>query len=452
MQKPNNIQKGEFVLNSKALTKIQSVALIAIIAIAAIAGSAAYFLFSETAPSSQTIKIGICADLDNTIGKGVWRAAVLAAEQVNAEGGILGRNITIVAEDDDDESATVDLAVASNAMIRLITVDKADFVISAAIGPGPVFAHQDICAEHKTINFGVRGTLDNITQRVLDNYDRYKYYFKLWSSNSSSVAAGTIDSTVSLGNLTGFTKVAFLGVDSTASKQISALMNSSLPKYGLSLVYSGLFPTATTDFTSYLAAVEASGAEILVPMITNQAAYSFAKEWCDRESPFVVSGSITVGLDSNYWNLTEGKCEYISIAGVPATIGYPLTNKTVPTREAYLQRWGTVIPTAPAIAAYDGVRFILPDAIKRAGTTETEAMVKALEATDVETSMARHFVFTTSHDIFIGSAGPNRPAENYLLVCMFQWQNGTVVPVHPKEIMNEAGATYKFPPWHGQWS
>jgi branched-chain amino acid transport system substrate-binding protein len=418
-----------------------------------VAGGVAFVILNGTSQSTEDIKIGVCADLDNTIGKGVYRAAVLAAEQVNAEGGVLGRNFTIVAEDDDDEATTVDLAVASNAMTRLITVDKADFVISAAIGPGPVYAHQDICAEHKMINFGVRGTLENFTQRVLDNYDRYKYFFKLWSSNSSSVAQGTTEGTVRLSNLTGFTKVAFLGVDSTSTNQISTLMNSSLPKYGLSLVYIGHYPTTTTDFTSYFAAIEASGAEILVPFITNQAAYSFAKEWHDREAPFVVWGSITLGLDSNYWNLTEGKCEYISCAGVPAHIGYPLTSKTVATREAYLQRWGTRIPSAPAIAAYDGVRFILPNAIKRAGTTETEAMVKALEATNVETSMARHFVFTTSHDIFIGAAGPNQLNEDYMFVAMFQWQaNATLAIVDPQQLMKEAGTTYQYPPWNGPWS
>jgi hypothetical protein len=98
------------------------------------------------------------------------------------------------------------------------------------------------------------------------------------------------------------------------------------------------------------------------------------------------------------------------------------------------------------------VRFILSGAIKRAGTTETEAVIKALEKTDVETSMARRFVFTSSHDVMIGSAGPNIPSEDYMLVCLFQWQNGTQVPVYPQEILEQAGATYKYPDWNGPWS
>jgi branched-chain amino acid transport system substrate-binding protein len=439
------------VLDSKALTKVQSVALIAVIAVAAVSGAAAYFLLGRPASSSEDIKIGICADLDNTIGKGVYQAALLASEQINAQGGVLGRNFTIIAEDDDDEATTVDLAVASNAMNKLITIDKADFVICNAIGP-TVLTLQDICADQKKIYLGTRGPLDNITQRVVDNFDRYKYYFKLTPPNATTVAEGTVDDTVALANLTGFTKIAYLGVDGTTGKQIAAMLASSLPKHGLSLVYSGLFPVSTTDFTSYLAAVDASGAEILVPLISNQASVPFAKEYYERESPFVVSGSLSIAGDSNFWTLTEGKCEYISFAGLPALSGFPLTNKTVATREAYFQRWGTKIPSGSAVGAYDGLRFILPDAIKRAGTTETEAVVKALETTDVETSTARHFVFTTSHDIFIGAAGPNKPEEDYFLTAHFQYHaNGTLSLVYPLQLMEETGGTFIFPPWKGPW-
>src|SRR5512136_756792 len=118
---------GVAVLDSEALTKIHSAALIAMVLIAAVGVGSAYMLWKASQPPSEDIKIGICADLDNTIGKGVWQAAVLAAEQVNAEGGVLGRNFTIVAEDDDDEILPIDIAVAGNAMTKLITVDKADF-------------------------------------------------------------------------------------------------------------------------------------------------------------------------------------------------------------------------------------------------------------------------------------------------------------------------------------
>jgi branched-chain amino acid transport system substrate-binding protein len=119
--------------------------------------------------------------------------------------------------------------------------------------------------------------------------------------------------------------------------------------------------------------------------------------------------------------------------------------------EKHISTDGGEGPDAFAAAAYDTVRFILPDAIKRAGTTETDAVIEALEKTDVETSMAKRFIFTSSHDVMIGEAGPNRPEEEYMLVLMFQWQNGSLMPVYPKDVMQEAGVTYTFPDWAGPW-
>ena len=437
-------------MDSKALTKVRSAVLIAIIAVAAVGGSTAYYLLNGKTQGTANIRIGVCSDLDMTYGKSAWRGAVLAAEQVNAQGGILGRNLTVVAEDDDSETPPGDIAVATNALTKLITVDKADYVLSTALY---VQVYQDICSQHQTIYFSGGSLSDNDTQRVLDNYSKYKYFFRP-GSNASSGIAGQCDCLRTLKNYTGFTKVALLVEDLPALfGQLAAGMKSLLPAYGFDVVYYNTFPPGTTDFTSYFAAIEASGAQILSPLVVSQSCYSLVKEYSDRQSPFVMWGYIGgMAGESDFWELTEGKCEYVSFDGYPITAGYPLTNKTVPTREAYMQRWGE-IPDMTATAMYDVVRFILPDAIRRAGTTETEAVIKALETTNIETSTARRFVFTSSHDGYVGLAGPNIPSADYLLVCLFQWQaNSTQVPVYPKQIMEEAGATYQYPDWTGPWS
>ena len=130
-------------------------------------------------------------------------------------------------------------------------------------------------------------------------------------------------------------------------------------------------------------------------------------------------------------------------------MGYPLTSKTLPAREAYFNKWDE-IPTATGVASYDTLRFILPVAIERAGTIETDAVIEALEETSVETASAQNFVFTSSHDLMMGE-NPNNPDADYTLVLVFQWQNGELVPVYPKKIMDAAGATYTFPDWSGPW-
>ena len=434
-------------MDSKALTKIQTIALIAIVVVAAVGGGVAYVLWSGQSQPQDFIRIGVCADLDMPQGKDAWQGAVLAAEQINVQGGLLGRNITIVAEDD-DSFAGPDIAVASNAMTKLVTVDQADYIIS---GGQFLIPYQGICAEHRKILLSVYGTIDNYTQRVLDDYDKYKYCFRTSPCNQTTANLGIIGEILTLGNYTGFTKVALLQQDfGASSRQLAATIASSIHEHGMDVVYSGFVPVATTDFASNFAAIEESGAEILFPIIVTDAVRPLVIEWYDRQSPFVLWGVMWQAAGSDFWMLTEEKCDAVTFAGQPAVAGYPLTNKTMPTRDAYVQRWGEV-PTDAAIGAYDALRFILSDAIKRAETTETEAVIEALEKTNVETSSARHFVFTSSHDVMVGSGSVNDPAGDYVVMCNFQWQNGTQVPVKPEAIMKEAGATYKYPFWHGPW-
>ena len=435
-------------MNSRALTKIQSAVLIAIIVFVAVAGSSTYILLSRPPQSTENIRIGVVGDLDHASGRSTLRGATLAAEQINAEGGILGRNITIVSEDDDSSTPPGDIAVAINALTKLITIDRADFIITST-GLFTITTAQDIAAEHKKILFSAVTSIDNYTQRVIDNYEKYKYCFRVSPPNASTISAGMLGEILTVGKYTNFTKVALLFQDNTGARQALSGLKETLPAHGFQIVYNSLLATATTDFTSYLAAIEASGAEILVPYIAGSQRIPFVKEWCDRQSPFVVWGVLSG--DGDFWELTDGKVDTVSYAQSPTVSGYWLTSKTVQTREAYVQRWGEA-PGIPSVGAYDLVRFILPDAINRARTTETEAVIKTLETTNVETSSARHWVFTSSHDIMVGSDAPNNPAEDYYLTMIFQWQNGIQVPMKPEQIMKEAGATYKYPPWSGPWS
>ncbi len=417
------------------------------IAIAAVVGGLAYILFGDESQSSETIKIGVCADLDALYGQILWQEVVLAAEQVNADGGVLGRKFEVFGADDDSMNAIPDTTIATNALTRLIAVDKVDFLLTSGILSS---TYQEIVSQHKIIMLDGMVGADELTQKVLDDYDKYKYYFRIGLPNSTSSNAGVLDSIMTLKDYTGFNKIGYVTHDTLGATERIARYTDTWSENGFDVVYTTAIPLDAFEFSSYFARAEAAGAEILYCTINGPACVPFVKEYSDRQSPMILSGLISMVSDSNFWNVTDGKCEFVSSNTYPTVVGYPLTSKTASFREAYIERWGedSLLGFGPS---YDAVRYILPDAIRRAGTTETEAVIKALETVDVETSLARHFVFTSSHDIMIGEAGPNKPSEDYFLICIFQWQNGELVPIYPKEIMEEAGATYTYPDWPGPW-
>jgi branched-chain amino acid transport system substrate-binding protein len=220
--------------------------------------------------------------------------------------------------------------------------------------------------------------------------------------------------------------------------------------YGFEVVCSRSFPLETFDFSSYFAAAEAAGAEIVVPFVGSDSGIAFIKEYSDRESPMVVySGVLSVAASSECWEWTDGKCEHISVSAYPIVVGYPLTSKTLLTRDGYRERWNET-PSSTAASVYDAIRFVLLDAIEKVETVETDAVINALENTSIETSSARKFAFTPSHDIMFGENLSN-PEDDYQEIIIFQWQDGQQVPVYPRKIMEEAGASYIFPDWPGPW-
>jgi branched-chain amino acid transport system substrate-binding protein len=435
--------RGFDVLNSEALMKVQSIILVVVIVVAALGGAVAYILLSGQESSSETIKIGIIGDLDTQGGKSGLEGALLAVEQINAEGGVLGRLLEVVAEDDDSNTPTGDPSKSIMALTKLITSDKADFIIGMTSGQA-AFGCQDVIAEHKKIYINVFAAIEQLTQRVEDDYDRYKYFFRYSPSNTSASVSMLEDSILCLRELTGFNRIAYLTDYYPAWDEMKAVLDLLPEKHGFELVWSGETTPGTVDFTSYFARVEEVGAEALITLIASES-IPFVKEYHARQSPLVIWGfnlqAVASGID--FWEATDGKCEYTTISMLGIDAGYPVTNKTLSTPEALLNRWDEISVGAGAFT-YDAVRFLLVDAIERAGTTETEAVIKALETTSVETSFAKKFEFTSSHDVLVG-------ADSWPLF-MFQWQSdGALVPVYPKEAMEEAGATYTFPDWPGPW-
>jgi branched-chain amino acid transport system substrate-binding protein len=425
---------------SKALTKIQSIILIAVIAVAAL-GGAAYVWLSGESQSSDSIKIGVLCDLDGS-EKETFQGVKLAAEQINAEGGILGRQVEVIGEDHD---GGVDPILTTTALNKLITNHKVDFLIGGTVTTG--LTVQEIIAQHKKIFISVTSIPEMCEQQVLDDYDKYKYYFAV-GFNESSVFPAMTNSIVGLRQNTGFNKIGYIGIDGDWINSMMDELDASFLENGFETVYRRTYPPDTMDFSSYFAAAEAAGVEVMITMIHLSEGIPFVKEWYDRQSPiFLFGGYNAMASSPDSYEWTDGKCEDTCITTSPIGAGYPFTSKTLPTLEAYIERWGETPTTA---TGYEILRFILADAIERAGTIETEAVIKALEETSVETANARNFVFTPSHGVMRGT-DPNDPEADFPISLTFQWQNGKLVPVDPTKIMEEAGATITFPDWPGPW-
>jgi len=302
-----------------------------------------------------------------------------------------------------------------------------------------------LVAQHKKIFIGVSSLGDVFTENVKNNYEKYKYFFKFAPPSESDLAANTRDTVVALREYTGFNKIGYIVTDLPmwdvyVEKSIEPLAELD----GFELVYGKRFSPDTVDFSSYFAQAEAAGTEILIPIIIGSQGISFVKEWYDRQSPMVIWGGVGSTGSNDFWEVTEGKCEHVTTTVISVDSEYPITSKILPMRDAYFERWGKM-PSFMAVCAYDIIRFVLPDALERAGTLETESVIKALEEVDLETASTPRFAISAdSHEVLFGLG--------YGSQYCFQWQaNGKFIPMYPRELKEEAGASYTFPDWPGPW-
>ena len=435
--------ENNVLLDSHALTKIQSIILVAVIVIAAL--GIVYFLAHQPEQSSETIKIGILSDLDDIQGMQIWKGAKLAVEQINAEGGMLGKQIELIGEDHNLESG-VDMIEVNSALTRLISHDNVDFIIgqiSNAIG----FGVQDKIYENRIIFASLGANAESLSQRVLDEYDKYKYYFSL-SFNQSSAFHGMSDVLAYFKDNTDLRKIGFISVDVEGWTSLMDGLDTYLTEvYEFETLYKATYPIGTFDFSSYFAAAEEAEVEILLTLISGTDGILVLKEYADRESRMVIWGLNSAASSPDFWEETDGKCKYTSyIGGVLTGEGYPLTNHTIQYIEEYTERWNDELGDP---SGYNALRYILYDAINRAGTIETEAVIKALEETSIETVDRREFEFTSNHDILIAQSWD--PETTSSIVFQFQ-SEGERVPVYPIKIKEEVGGSYIYPPWSGPWN
>ena len=116
--------------------------------------------FSVPALSADVIKIGVIGPMKFVQGEGHWNGATMAAEEINAKGGIqVGDKKMKIELVKADSNEFINITDATNAMERILARDKVDFVVGGFRSEA-VLAMQDIAMEYKKIFVGVGASID----------------------------------------------------------------------------------------------------------------------------------------------------------------------------------------------------------------------------------------------------------------------------------------------------
>jgi len=374
------------------------------------------------AVAADPIRIGVIAEASSISGAAIPNAAQLAADEINAAGGVDGRKIEIVTYDDHNSSAD-----AVRAFQRAANQDKVNVVIASYVSE-VVLALEPWSARLK-MPFITPGAASNeISLAVHKDYDHNKYTFHGYLT-SAALALSVCDAAKDLlvSQLKMKTAVV-MSEDAAWTTPLDTGYLECLPKIGIKVLDHIRFSPDTTDFTPIFNKIEGQKPDVIITGISHVGVQPTV-QWTSQQVPIPMFGISSQATSSTFWKDTNGSTEGVLYQTVSAP-GVAITPKTNPFTDAYVKRFG-VTPAYCGYTTYDEVYYIA-DAVRRAGTTDPEKMVSALEQTNWEGTIGRT-QFYGKDDPFTHSIKYGADLITGLIV---QWHDGKQVTVWPTNLAN----------------
>lgn len=394
----------------------------------ALAGAIALGLSAGPARAADPIKIGVIAEAQAIAGASIPQAAQLAADEINAKGGVDGRKIEIVTYDNHSSSAD-----SVRAFQRAVNEDKVNAVITSYISE-VVLALEPWAARLKTVMVTPGAASNEITKAVHKDYDKNKYTFHGYLT-SASLALSVCDAAKDLLVDGKHMKTAvIMSEDAAWTKPLDVGYQECLPKIGLKVLDHIRFSPDTTDFTPIFNKIEASKPDVIITGISHVGVQPTV-QWKNQQVPIPMFGISSQATNETFGKDTNNASEGVLYQGVSGP-GLAITPKSLPFADAFKKKFGNY-PSYAGYTSYDEV-YYLADAIKRAGSTDSDKMVAALEKTDWEGTIGRVQFYGKDNQFTHGL----KYGKGLITGAMLQWQDGKQVPVWPKEV---AKGELKFP-------
>ena len=363
------------------------------------------------------------------------RAIKLAVEEINAAGGVkVGdkmRPFSVEVIDTRDLEPGVPVSEALLAVEKLILEKKADFIVGGPVRSEAALAAMSLLAKYKKVSILTTGALTPKYHKMVEENPNFKYCFRISGEAVWMVTGEIIPSLLEIEKEFGLNKLFIMVQDVAHARAGGGLIAKLMAKKGWTVLGEPeIYPTGTTDFSMGLLKAKKEGAQIILIWMDMPETAILLKQWYDLKVPALPFGSIIAAAEQpNFWEATEGKGEYclanVVNAGNAPSNASPWTMKFV---DAYKAKYGLEPEGYGTSSSYMAV-YALKDAIERAGTIDSDAVVAALEKTDMMGVYGRIRFDPKSHQI-IPSLDPQEGAVGTI----FQWQDGKRVVVFPKSI------------------
>ncbi len=415
---------------------ILALIILVLIAILTVAGCA------KTKPAGEEIVIGVPLSTAYPTGWMPERGIRLAAEEINKAGGIAvgGKKQSIRLEVMDSRDLEPGVPISDTLLVveKLILEKGADFLAGGPVRSEAALATMDIVAQYKKPHIIAAGSISPaIAVKIAKDIEKYKYSFRV--TGDARVHAGVaVGSLMGIKAKYGLNKLFAIAQDAAYARAGVEKVMEIVKGQGWEITGYEVYPMGSTDFSAGLLKAKEAGRGVLLVFMEVPDGAILAKQWYDLKVPALLFGAPLEAINSpGTWDATQGKCEY-TITNIPQSANVPneATPKTMKFVNAYEKKYDTLPDGTFCASGYESI-YLLKDAIERAGTIDADAVVTALEQTDMVGISGR--VRFKDHDIICS----DDPAEG-MVVGQHQWQAGKRIVFYPASIAN---GEVKLPPW-----
>ena len=332
---------------------------------------------TEEKAEDGDIVIGVLAPTTGSeayYGQDMMRSYELAVSEINAAGGVLGRNLTLYQQDD-----ACDPNVASQAAAKIIA-QNVDFVVGGYCSGATIPALQQFYDAGLMMLISAANST-RITEQG------HSQTFMLNSPGTHAV--------VTLMDLMGslsVTKAALIHQGDDYTKNLADLCAEKLPQNGFEVVATEMMEKGTPDVSAIVTAIRNSGAEFVY--------------WCGYHAD---GGSVIQQLRNGgfegYIAVGDGSAsvDLIAAAGAAGEGVYVTSPPFVEFAEGGEKFVADFVamhgenPGTYATLCYDTI-YVLAAAIETAGTTDTDAVVAAVAAIDYK-GLSGRIKFTADREL-----------------------------------------------------
>ena len=408
-----------------------------------------------TPAAPATLNIGVVASMTgpaSTTSKDMWQSAQLAADEINAKGGVfvksLGKNVTIQLVQGDDESTREG---GQKAVSKMITDDRVD-VLVGGFSSAVVTAHQSIVAENGVPYIITGASSPMITRRTDINTSMMFHHCPTTDDYGEKTTLFIAEAVrPAINEKFGFApsrplRLAVVYQDSPYGKGVLSAVNETITAHGLAIeiVASESYKMGETDFRTILTSVKAKQPDVIYPAA-----------FLNEQVPMMTQARRDVGLDTiflavecnddpdYYRGLGQyGDSSVIESRFSPYAIPKgPLSARVTAYRNDYAARFGG-FPGMMGASTYEGV-YVAAAAAEKAGSTARGDFVAALS------TIAVPEMVESMDGGVISFANPFRESRSNLYMEQLRWDGGSQelrpVIVWPAELMEDP---FTLPAWY----